>query len=110
MDLLLPSIIISIATGLTLVALFSVITRHETLQPGMVDSFGSVRSTDPSSDTISNEQAMIRTKINAGRAWQLKTLTNLSDVTDLLDQLEMHGIQQREVVALDDQTFAVRWR
>lgn len=109
MDLLLPSLVMSTAIGLTLIALFTIMTRNEPIQAGMVDSFGTVPSANPSSDTISSHQAMVQTKLNNNRNWQLKTLNNLSEVTDLLDQLEMHGIQQREVVVLDDETFAVRW-
>ena len=77
MDLLIPSVTVSITIGLTLLALFSIVTRPNPIHAGVVDSFGSATSTDPSAETISTEQGMIPTKFHQGRAWQLKTLTNL---------------------------------
>ena len=44
------------------------------------------------------------------REWQTATLTNLREVEDLLDALEAQGVKEREVVAIGDTTFAVRWR
>jgi hypothetical protein len=42
--------------------------------------------------------------------WQVATLANLSQVEDLLDSLEAHGVTEREVVTLQNNLFAVRWR
>jgi hypothetical protein len=42
--------------------------------------------------------------------WQIATLADLSKVEDLLDSLEAHGVAEREVVALQNNLFAVRWR
>jgi hypothetical protein len=43
-------------------------------------------------------------------SWQIATLTTLSEVEDLLDCLEAHDVGEREVIALDNNRFAVRWR
>ena len=43
-------------------------------------------------------------------AWQVATLADLGQVEDLLDSLEAHGITEREVVTLQNNLFAVRWR
>ncbi|HET6573061.1 MAG TPA: hypothetical protein VFG68_05630 [Fimbriiglobus sp.] len=42
--------------------------------------------------------------------WHVATLANLSQVEDLLDCLEARGIAEREVVTLENDLFAVRWR
>jgi len=42
--------------------------------------------------------------------WVVAVLDNLSRVEDLLDWLEAHGVTEREVTALADDRFRVRWR
>jgi hypothetical protein len=42
--------------------------------------------------------------------WHVATLASLNQVEDLLDRLEAGGVTEREVVALEDNLFAVRWR
>ncbi|OWK36502.1 hypothetical protein FRUB_09065 [Fimbriiglobus ruber] len=53
---------------------------------------------------------LIKTVIVQSSDWKATTLHNLSQVEDLLDSLEMHGIADREVVALGNSTFIVRWK
>ena len=43
-------------------------------------------------------------------AWRIATATSLGEVEDLLDSLEAHGVTEREVVTLQNNMFAVRWR
>lgn len=42
--------------------------------------------------------------------WQMATLHSLAEVEDLLDSLEAHGIASREVTAVNNTTFTVRWK
>ncbi len=42
--------------------------------------------------------------------WQLTTLSALGDAEELLDYLEVHGYEERELVVLGNSCFAVRWR
>jgi hypothetical protein len=42
--------------------------------------------------------------------WHVATLASLNQVEDLLDCLEARGVAEREVVTLEDNLFAVRWR
>ncbi len=44
------------------------------------------------------------------RDWQLTSVNNLTDATDLLDCLENQGIAERELIVLGNSSFAVRWR
>ena len=110
MDYLIPSLIVNAATGLSLFALYSVVTRSERLQPGTVDSFDCPPAIDSSAETIASEQTTTQAKRSDTQPWHVKMLNSLSDVTDLLDCLEMHGIHQRKVEIINDNTFAVRWR
>jgi hypothetical protein len=50
------------------------------------------------------------TPLPAAAGWQVATRSSLREVEDLLDWLEAHGFARREVVALQDGLFAVRWR
>jgi hypothetical protein len=42
--------------------------------------------------------------------WATAVLRDLSQVEDLLDSLENHRVEDREVTMLGDRTFVVRWR
>jgi hypothetical protein len=42
--------------------------------------------------------------------WHVATLASLNQVEELLDCLEARGFTEREVVALENNLFAVRWR
>jgi hypothetical protein len=42
--------------------------------------------------------------------WQFATVASLSEVEDLLDSLESHGVAEREVVTVQNNRFTVRWR
>jgi|GEM_PF-5492956 len=73
--------------------------------------FGGGLAVDPGSDTMPVNCAMSKTAFPANQPeWQVKTLGNLRQVEDLLDSLEAHGIEHREVLAMGNNVFAVRWR
>ena len=42
--------------------------------------------------------------------WQVLETDCLTMVTNLLDSLENHGVRNRQVIALSNGCFAVRWR
>ena len=102
-------------TLMTLIALSAmvvastVVSRHDVLHPATVNPF-TPGVADPSSDTIQNDQAMVQTVLAPAHDWQVATFVSLSEVEDLLDSLEAHGIERREVIALTDRCFAVRWK
>jgi hypothetical protein len=66
--------------------------------------------TDTAEDTLPLSASVEVTPSPAAVCWQFATLSDLSEVEDMLDSLEAHGIVEREVVALDNNLFAVRWR
>lgn len=63
---------------------------------------------DPSADTLCGEAATQTVFMES--VWQSTVVTSLSRATDLLDSLEAHGVREREVVTLADESFVVRWR
>jgi len=99
--------------SLALVACLSIsavaATSSGGVHPSTVNPF-SAGVPDPSADTIQNEQAMIRTVLAPAHDWQVATFVSLSEVEDLLDSLEAHGVQGGEVIAVTDHCFAVRWK
>ncbi len=106
-----------VAAAAILVTLFAVLTAHTgALNPAVVDPFAPASpATDPSADTISGGGSLVRTAFAPPSAagatgWQVATLSSLSDVEDLLDSLEVHGVRDREVVTVTDDQFAVRWK
>jgi hypothetical protein len=82
-------------------------TREETLATVLPYSPGTVA---PSEDTVGGEQSVVQTVLVGQSEWQIATLSNLTAVEDLLDSLEAHGIEHREVTCLADNIFAVRWK
>jgi hypothetical protein len=110
---------LSLSAGLTLfgalacvVAVYAMATRTDILlDPATVDPFKDQEEHDPSADTLAGLGAEVPTTPPAATGgWQLKVLSNLSQVEDLLDSLEAHGVAEREVVTLGGNCFAVRWR
>ena len=63
---------------------------------------------NPSHDTLHDEATVQTVFVEA--AWQSATLSGLDLATDLLDSLEAHGVRERELVTLADESFLVRWR
>ena len=88
-------------------AAFAVAIQAPSLRPATVFPFAPGNA-DPSADTLSN-QACIET-VFADTGWHALTLNRLSEVEDLLDSLEAHSVQEREVKTLGGNSFSVRWR
>ena len=98
------------ASIVTLVVLYAIATRTDAVPAGVVDPFQPAVGSDPSADTLPTGCAMSKTTPPTATDWQVTTLTNLSQVEDLLDCLEANGFAEREVLTLGNATFAVRWR
>ncbi|MGL6074455.1 MAG: hypothetical protein ACRC8S_09875 [Fimbriiglobus sp.] len=101
---------VSLLTVLTMIAITvaaMVTTREETLATASPFAPG---TSAPSEDTVGGEQAIVQTVLVGKSDWQIATLSSLSDVEDMLDSLEAHGIENREVHCLANNVFAVRWK
>jgi hypothetical protein len=61
-------------------------------------------------DTLPLSASVEATPPPAAAEWHIATVATLSDVEDLLDCLEANGVCEREVVSLQNNLFAVRWR
>jgi hypothetical protein len=105
MSAIVLSMLVISAAAVVISALYVVSTQT---QPGTVNPFGP-GSADPASDTIQNE-ALVRTVFQDRPDWKYATLTRLSEVEDLLDSLENHNVQEREVHTLGNACFSVRWK
>jgi hypothetical protein len=108
--ILLAVVLPTAAAIVSLVVLYAAVTRSEAVPAGVVDPFQTPTGTDPSADTLPTGCAMAKTTPPAAGDWQVTTLTNLTQVEDLLDCLEAQGFAEREVIALGNASFAVRWR
>jgi hypothetical protein len=102
MGILLGFGVLSVAYGMAV--------RWGVLEPGTVNPFTSPTTSDPTAETLAAASELVKTSAPIGRSWQSKTLTNLRQVEDLLDSLESHGIEEREVQILGESSFSVRWR
>ena len=87
----------------------AVTSRQDVLHPATVNPFAPGIA-DPSSDTMQNDQAMAQTVLAPAHDWEVATFDDLTQVEDLLDSLEAHGVATREVIAVTDHCFAVRWK
>ena len=108
--ILFPLALATVITLLTVSVLAVVATRQAVLQPSTVDPFSAPRITDPSAETLAGNSEMVKTVLNTPNEWNVATLHNLTDVEEMLDCLEAHGIQSREVITLSEDCFAVRWK
>ena len=106
-----PLFMIAVAALLGVFVLFAIQTHP--LQAVTVDPFAAPhRPRDPASDTVSGD-SMSRTAPPAranGGEWQVRMLTDLSEVETLLDRLEACGVTTREVNTIGEEGFAVRWK
>jgi len=91
-------------------ALFSmvataVVTSRSGLHTALAGQGTAVGLGDPAADTVAGG-------VRAPRRsdWQLTTVDDLTAAEDLLDCLEAHGYEDRELVVTGNSTFAVRWR
>jgi hypothetical protein len=106
---LVPTVLVIVAATVSLVFVYAV--RVGVLQPGTVEPFDAPGTGDPSADTIAGHSELVQTVLDTREAeWHVTTLRSLSQVEDLLDSLENHGVEKREVIALSNDCFAVRWQ
>lgn len=71
---------------------------------------GTVYPFAPTTPTADDTVAVAAETVFADDGWQCATLSNLSEVEDLLDCLEAQKFAQREVLTLGNASFRVRWR
>lgn len=90
--------------AVSLGALF-VMTTQAAARPALAGDNTVVGLADPSAETLRTD-APARPRAD----WQLATVTNLTEAEDMLDSLEAHGCEDRELVVLGNSCFAVRWR
>jgi hypothetical protein len=100
---LLPTLLLA-AAALSLVAAYS--SRGgvfaPVVQPGTADD---------TAETLAGGATGVMTVLNPPHTdWHMVTLHSLSEVEQLLDSLEAHGIAAREVTAVSNDTFTVRWK
>src|SRR5689334_17177452 len=84
-----------------------VATTRSAVQAALAGQNTAVGLTDPAAETAVGGGAA---RSPARTDWQLTTVTDLRAAEDLLDSLENRGIEERELVALGNSAFAVRWR
>lgn len=109
MTILLPLALLTLLALMALTIVAVAVTRQDVLLPATVNPFAPSVA-DPTADTVGGNEAMVQTVLAPQHDWQVATLSNLSQVEDLLDSLENHGVTTREVVVLTDNCFAVRWK
>ena len=86
-----------------------VITRTNPFRAERVSPFITLDCAHASEDTLSCE-ADVKTVFPPDAGWNVVALSNLRDVEDLLDSLEARCVADRELHALGNSKFAVRWR
>jgi hypothetical protein len=87
----------------------AVVTRDAALPTTTVEPFEATGSGDAAADTICGEDGA-KTLPPVGPGWQVKVFRSLADVETALDSLEACGVADREVHALGNDVFAIRWR
>ena len=108
--LLLPALLASAAMAIVLIAAAVVVARHDVLHPATVDPFYGTPQGVTCEDTVPMSNELVQTVLAPKSDWQSKNFRSLSHVEDMLDSLEAHGFQHREVVVLTDDCFTVRWK
>ena len=100
------AITLFILTGaaVSLTALY-VMATQAAVRPALAGDNTVVGLADPSAETLRTD-APARPRAD----WSLTTVSDLTDAEDLLDSLESHGVEERELIVLGNSSFAVRWR
>lgn len=86
------------------------VSRAAVAEPALASPFGRVGTSDPAADTLEGGVAYKVYPAAKPGEWQILTCDSLRDVEDALDNLENNGILERDVVALANNCFAVRWK
>ncbi len=60
--------------------------------------------------TLGSSSTQYVTDFSSSQEWQAATVSDLTEASELLDQLESQGFRDSEFFILDDQTFVIRWR
>ena len=89
--------------------LFRAVTATHDILPGTLDPFEATGTGDPAADTLCGEEG-VKTLPPTGHEWQVCVYRSLGEVESALDSLEACGVAHREVHALANDVFAVRWR
>lgn len=110
MSILFPAVLAAGAIAVSLAVVFAVAVRAAEAVPVEPSPFDLPGSADPSEDTLAGQSELVQTTKPTGTEWKLATVNTLSQVEDLLDSLEAAGVEEREVHALANNLFAVRWR
>ena len=102
--LLLPTVVLTAAAVMSLVAVY-------TVKAGVFAPAAEPALSLAGADTMIGAGSLVQTVISPPKPeWHMATLHSLTEVEDLLDSLEAHGIATREVTAVNSGTFAVRWK
>jgi len=96
---------VAIAVGVAAVTAAYVVTTRSGLHAALVGQGTAVGLADPAADTVASGGRTAK-----ATDWQLTTVDDLTAAEDLLDCLEAHGYEERELVVTGNSTFAVRWR
>lgn len=99
------TLFIAVGAALSLTALYVLATRTAT-RPALAGENTAVGLRDSSAETLVGNGSSMQARAE----WQLTTVDDLTDAEDLLDSLEAHGYDNRELVVLGNSCFAVRWR
>lgn len=85
-------------------------SRSTVCEPAFASPFTHVGVRDQSADTMEGGTALSVYPASQPGEWQVLTCDTLRDVENTLDSLENHGVMEREVVAMANACFAVRWK
>ncbi|MFO0936485.1 MAG: hypothetical protein U0798_08250 [Gemmataceae bacterium] len=102
---------ISLVVLAATIAAFSVaVTRSAVAEPVLASPFGRVGTGNAAEDTLEGGlTCRVFPQAKPGE-WQVMTCDSLREVEHTLDNLENHGVTEREVVAMTNSCFAVRWK
>lgn len=90
------------------VAVMSVIATEATAEAALASPFGVVGTA--SADTLEGGMHFCVYPPAQPGEWQLLSCDTLQEAEYTLDSLENHGVKDRELVALSNSCFAVRWK
>jgi hypothetical protein len=96
---------VAIAVGVAAITAAYVVTTRSGLHTALAGQGTAVGLADPAADTVATGGRTAK-----ATDWQLTTVDDLSAAEDLLDCLEAHGYEERELVVTGNSTFAIRWR
>lgn len=98
------TLLIVAGAAVSLTALYMMATQVAA-RPALAADNTVVGLADPASETLRSD-APARPRAD----WQLAAVNDLTHAEDMLDSLESHGYEDRELVVLGNSCFAVRWR